>query len=93
MSRRPPAFDRQGVSEDDLIDFTPALRAKAKKNLSHYRFSPIFTPPSLFKEGATLGAVTLPSSPLGTPITYAINGLQFVALTLLGGQMVALALP
>ena len=26
---RPPPFDRQGVSEDDLIDFTPALKAEA----------------------------------------------------------------
>ena len=26
---KPPAFDRQGVSEDDLIDFTPELRAEA----------------------------------------------------------------
>ena len=27
--RRPPAFDRQGISDDDLIDFTPELRAEA----------------------------------------------------------------
>jgi quinoprotein glucose dehydrogenase len=26
---RPPAFDRQGLTEDDLIDFTPELRAVA----------------------------------------------------------------
>src|SRR5262245_35800781 len=26
---KPPAFDRQGVTTDDLIDFTPALRAEA----------------------------------------------------------------
>ena len=26
---KPPAYDRQGVSIDDLIDFTPALRAEA----------------------------------------------------------------
>jgi hypothetical protein len=35
----------------------------------------------------------LPGSPLGTPMTYAINGKQFIALTLMGGQLVALALP
>ena len=26
---KPPAFDRQGFTDDDLIDFTPALRAEA----------------------------------------------------------------
>ena len=28
---KPPAFERQGVSVDDLIDFTPELRAEAVK--------------------------------------------------------------
>src|SRR6516165_6788473 len=28
---KPPAFDRQGVEPDDLIDFTPELRAEAVK--------------------------------------------------------------
>ena len=29
---RPPAFDRQGVSVDNLIDFTPELRQEAEEN-------------------------------------------------------------
>ena len=29
FSTKPPAFDRQGVSIDDLIDFTPELHAEA----------------------------------------------------------------
>ena len=57
---KPPAFDRQGIAEDDLIDFTPALRAEAKEILSHYRAGPLFTPPSLFKEGGTRGTIFLP---------------------------------
>ena len=28
---KPPAFSRYGVSEDDLIDFTPDLRQRAKE--------------------------------------------------------------
>ena len=28
---KPPAFDRQGITDDDLIDFTPELRAEAKE--------------------------------------------------------------
>jgi quinoprotein glucose dehydrogenase len=41
---RPLAFDRQGVSIDDLIDFTPELRAEAVKFVQRYRIGPIFTP-------------------------------------------------
>jgi quinoprotein glucose dehydrogenase len=56
---KPPAFDRQGISVDDLIDFTPELRAEAIKFVSKYKIGPLFTPPSVSKaEGplATLGA-------------------------------------
>src|SRR5580704_10119532 len=56
---KPPAFAPQGVSIDDLIDFTPELRAEAIKFVSRYKIGPLFTPPSVSKaEGplATLGA-------------------------------------
>jgi hypothetical protein len=36
--------------------------------------------------------VLLPAAPLGTPMTYMIDGQQHVALTLQAGQMIALAL-
>ena len=55
---RPPAYDRQGASIDDLIDFTPALRAEAEELVSRYKLGPIFTPPVVSRpEGpiATLG--------------------------------------
>ncbi|HJZ77522.1 MAG TPA: PQQ-binding-like beta-propeller repeat protein [Vicinamibacterales bacterium] len=42
---KPPAYDRQGVSVDDLIDFTPELRAEATKVVERYKIGPIFTPP------------------------------------------------
>jgi quinoprotein glucose dehydrogenase len=44
---KPPAFDRQGVTEDDLIDFTPEILAEAKGILKEYNYGPLFTPPSL----------------------------------------------
>ena len=45
------------------------------------------------QSGALLGQVRLPAQPLGTPMTYLSGGQQYIALTLQGGQMVALALP
>lgn len=42
---RPPAFDQQGSSEADLIDYTPELHAKALEIASHYVMGPLFTPP------------------------------------------------
>lgn len=44
---KPPAFDVQGVSIDDLIDFTPELRAEAIKAVQGFRLGPLYTPPSL----------------------------------------------
>ena len=43
------------ITEDDLIDFTPELRAEAVEEVSHYRIGPMFTPPSLYVEGGTRG--------------------------------------
>jgi quinoprotein glucose dehydrogenase len=44
---KPPAFDLQGFTENDLIDFTPELRAEAIKAIANYRIGPLYTPPSL----------------------------------------------
>jgi quinoprotein glucose dehydrogenase len=41
---KPPAFDRHGITVDDLIDFTPALRAMAAQAIEGFRIGPIFTP-------------------------------------------------
>jgi quinoprotein glucose dehydrogenase len=43
----PLPFARQGLSEDDIIDFTPALRRQALEVLRRYRAGPLWTPPSL----------------------------------------------
>jgi quinoprotein glucose dehydrogenase len=43
---RPPAFERQGVTENDLIDFTPELRQLAIETIKPFDHGPIFTPPS-----------------------------------------------
>ncbi|WP_353065968.1 pyrroloquinoline quinone-dependent dehydrogenase [Tunturibacter psychrotolerans] len=46
---KPAAFDRQGVTEADLTDFTPELHAKALAELQKYNYGPLFTPESLQK--------------------------------------------
>jgi quinoprotein glucose dehydrogenase len=59
---RPAPYDLQGVSIDDLIDFTPELRAEAVKLVSRYRIGPLFTPPPVSKWEGPLGLIMVPSS-------------------------------
>ncbi len=42
---RPAAYDMQGLSEDDLVDFTPELRQAALEALEPYAYGPFFQPP------------------------------------------------
>jgi quinoprotein glucose dehydrogenase len=58
---KPPAYDIQGVSIDDLIDFTPELRAEAVKFVSRYKIGPLFTPPVVSKWEGPLGTLMLPN--------------------------------
>jgi quinoprotein glucose dehydrogenase len=44
---RPPAFERQGFLDSDVIDFTPELRDQALAIISEFEHGPLFTPPSL----------------------------------------------
>jgi quinoprotein glucose dehydrogenase len=41
----PPAYEQQGVTEDDLIDFTPELRAEAVEAMKDFQMGPLFLPP------------------------------------------------
>ena len=41
---KPPAFEYQGTSIDDLVDFTPEIRQMAIEAVEGYRLGPIFTP-------------------------------------------------
>ena len=59
---KPPAFDRQGFVDDDLIDFTPALHAEAVEGTKVFRKGPISTPGSLADAAdGTSGTLVLPS--------------------------------
>ena len=43
---KPPAFERQGVTESDLIDFTPELKQAALAAIKPFEYGPLFTPPT-----------------------------------------------
>jgi len=53
---KPPPYDHQGVTLDNLIDFTPELHAEALKIAARYKIGPIFTPPPVSRrEGPIAG--------------------------------------
>ena len=51
---KPAAFDRQGVTEADLADYTPEIKAEALKVASQYVLGPIYTPPIVKDAGGKL---------------------------------------
>ena len=59
---KPPPFDRQGVGEEDLIDFTLALKAEAVEIAKGYRLGPIFTPPTVKGAGGKRGTLVMPGA-------------------------------
>ena len=58
---KPPALDRQGFGIDDLIDFTPELRAEAEQIVSRFRTGPIYTPPTIADPAGPYGTLIVPS--------------------------------
>ena len=61
---KPPAYGRTGTSIDELIDFTPELRAEAVNVASRYKMGQLFTPP----------VVSKPDGPLGTLVAGCCQG-------------------
>ena len=61
---KPPPFELQGVTVDDLIDFTPALRQEALEILDRYVWGPMFTPPIVLdpRPGAKKGTIFSPGT-------------------------------
>ena len=64
---RPPAFDRQDATVDNLIDFTPELRKEALEIVSRYTMGPMFTPPTV-RTATNLGTIQLPGSQGGADV-------------------------
>ncbi len=61
---RPPPFELQGVTIDDLIDFTPELRQEAIEILDQYVWGPMFTAPIVLdpSPGAKKGTIFSPGT-------------------------------
>jgi len=64
---KPPAYARQYLKvPDDLIDFTPELRAQAKDNISRYKNGPMFLPPIIGDAKGLIAAMGLGTASGGT---------------------------
>jgi quinoprotein glucose dehydrogenase len=63
---RPFNYDAQGFVVDDLINFTPELRAEGEKVLSKYKIGPVFTPPVVSKVEGPLATLVMASGGGGT---------------------------
>ena len=60
---RPPAYDRQGFTPDDLVDFTAEIRERAEEVVADLRMGPLFATgsPEDAADG-TSGTITLPGT-------------------------------
>ena len=89
-----------------MIDFTPELRAQALSNLKKYRwlqtpFVPYLIPNDTvlgsIQVGKEVGAVWMPAPQSGNPMTYMLDGRQYIVVAVGGGtytsEYIAFALP
>jgi quinoprotein glucose dehydrogenase len=66
MPSKPPAYSRNGVFKEDLIDFTPALRDQAMTLIAKYKIGPVFTPPVESKVEGPIATLTMGTASGGT---------------------------
>jgi quinoprotein glucose dehydrogenase len=63
---KPPAYARQSVGLDDLLDFTPELNAEARRIVSRYKLGPMFLPGVVSKVEGPVAALTIATTAGGT---------------------------
>jgi quinoprotein glucose dehydrogenase len=63
---KPRAYDTQGFVIDDLINFTPELRAEGEKIASRYKLGPVFTPPVVSQLPGPLATLAIATAGGGT---------------------------
>lgn len=60
---KPAPWEHQGISQDDLVDFTPAVRQEAINLMANHRYGPLFQPPSLAEApDGTIGTIQIPGA-------------------------------
>jgi quinoprotein glucose dehydrogenase len=60
---KPAGLVRQGLTEDDLVDFTPEIKAEALRIAHQYRLGSLYTPSSQPNAAdGTMGTLTAPSA-------------------------------
>jgi quinoprotein glucose dehydrogenase len=63
---KPPAYARNGLTSNDLIDFTPALRDEARTLIAKYKIGPVFTPPVVSRIDGPLATLAMGTASGGT---------------------------
>jgi quinoprotein glucose dehydrogenase len=58
---KPAPFDRQGITPDDLIDWTPQLKAEALEIVAQYKTGPVYLPPIVRGSGGKIASLILPN--------------------------------
>jgi len=82
---RPAPFEIQGLSHDELIDWTPELRARAIEAIAGLKLGPIFTPavhvgnPEGFRAAAVCPSVTGGNNIIGGTALDPETGIMYVA--------------
>jgi len=61
----PEPFERQGVTDADLNDLTPEIKAEAQRIASRFRMGPLFSPPSVVTP-TNAGTLQVPGSQGGS---------------------------
>ena len=56
---KPPPFEKQGVTEADFVDFTPAIKARAMEIAKHYTWGGLYEPPAVVSD-TIFGTLNLP---------------------------------
>ena len=59
---KPPPVDRVEFDIDDLVDYTPELRAQAEEIVSRYKIGTLYTPPTVAVAEGQLGMIQVPNS-------------------------------
>ena len=78
---KPAPYEMQGLTIQDLIDFTPALRAEALETVEHYELGPIFNAPIPIGYNGKRSFVSCPSGAtniFGPPSADPESGVMYI---------------